>query len=201
MGKDAVQSNGIPLWIRVWLFITGVICTWDATFILFRPHSLPGGKYSLFWKPYSIYVAVDKRYGDLKDPFVYAQSLLNLVEVVMGFIALLLHVRNSRHTAAVALSVSLLTFWKTTLYMLQYTDLCGGGHYHSHNDAFTNFLYLWLPNGIWMVVPFLSVCRLWGRITRGTSEKRGDGGQMEEKSAVSGDVNGRPVQKAKKKMY
>ena len=43
--------NKLPMWTRVWLFLSAVICTWDATFIILRPHSLPGGKYHQFWKP------------------------------------------------------------------------------------------------------------------------------------------------------
>jgi len=162
-----MSDNSIPIWIRLWLLVSGLVCTWDGTFIMFRPHSLPGGKLSFIWKPYSLYVAVDKRYADLEDPFVYAQSLMNFAEVFLCFLVLILNVGNSRSTARLAFSVSLMTLWKTVLYMLQYTELCGGGKYHSHNDAFTNFLYLWLPNGIWITLPLLVVCSLWGRLSGG----------------------------------
>jgi len=154
-------TDGLPLWVRLWLLVSGLVCTWDATFILFRPHSLPGGKYHHLWKPYSIYVEVDKRYKDMGDPFVVAQSLMNLAEVVLCFVALTLPLfKAGRSTLLVTYSVSLMTLWKTVLYMLQYTELCGGGMYHSQNNAWTNFLYLWLPNGIWIFIPAAVCIRL-----------------------------------------
>jgi len=209
MGGEAETNYRIPLWTRLWFFATGIICTWDASFIIFRPHSLPGGKYSLFWKPYSIYVEVDKRYKDMTDPFVYAQSLMNYAEVVLGFAVLILNARNSKSTAALAFATSLMTLWKTVIYMLQYTDLCGGGHYHSHNDPLSNFLYLWLPNGIWITVPFLVVCSLWERISQGGTGRRsvvgdsaGGGDFFGEKNVSPADASSRSNQKnKKKKMY
>jgi len=173
-----MSDNSIPGWIRLWLLVSGLVCTWDGTFIIFRPHSLPGGKYHSIWKPYSKYISVDKRYGDMEDPFVYAQSLMNFVEIFFCFLVLVMNARNARSTATLAFSVSLMTMWKTVLYLVQYTELCGGGKYHSHNDPFTNFLYLWLPSGIWIILPLLVVGRLWGRLSGSSSgrqeEKAGD---------------------------
>jgi len=124
------------------------------------------------------------------------------VEVILGFIVLILNARNSPRTAALAFTVSLMTLWKTVLYCLQYTDLCGGGTYHSHNDAFTNFLYLWLPNGIWVVVPFLVVCRLWGRVSRGAQGgvlRESDEGSFDEENF--NEYGGKPFEiKLKKKV-
>ena len=61
---------------------------------------------------------------------------------------------------------SAMTFWKTVLYMLQYTDLCGGGEYNRQNDLFNTVLFLWIPNGIWILVPFIVIVVLWNRIIK-----------------------------------
>jgi len=189
-----MADNSIPVWVRLWLFVSGIVCTWDASFIVFRPHSLPGGKYSYLWKPYYLYIAVDKRYADLKDTFVYAQSLMNYAEVLLCFFTLIMNARNARSTATLAFTVNVMILWKTVLYMLQYTELCGGGAYHSHNDAFTTFLYLWLPNGIWITLPFLVVCRLWGRLSGSTA------GRLERSSEedIETSYNSGSAQKRKK---
>ena len=41
----------LPGWSLGWFYATALICTWDASFILLRPHSLPGGALFSFWKP------------------------------------------------------------------------------------------------------------------------------------------------------
>jgi len=188
---DVTPRNKLPLWTSVWLLVSAVVCTWDASFIILRPHSLPGGKYHSFWKPYAIYIEVDKRYKDMADPFVYAQSLMNYVEIFLCFLALILSARNAGSAAAVAVCESVMTSWKTVLYLLQYTELCGGGAYHAHNDALTSFLYLYLPSGIWIVLPVAVVARLWGRIAQGKGaggrRGRGENGPAEGAGRI-GDV-------------
>lgn len=53
--------------------------------------------------------------------------------------------------------VSALTFWKTVLYMLQYTELCNGSQRVAHLN-WNQFLFLFLlPNGIWIVFPFVFI--------------------------------------------
>ncbi len=42
---------GIPLWIKLWLLVSLPVVVWDATFILFRPQSLPGGELHHIWQP------------------------------------------------------------------------------------------------------------------------------------------------------
>lgn len=47
---SAQQNCGrLPGWILGWMYTNALICTWDASFIMFRPHSLPGGAYSWIW--------------------------------------------------------------------------------------------------------------------------------------------------------
>ena len=54
-----------------------------------------------------------------------------------------------------AFMVSTMTFAKTVLYFLLSTSLCGGEHYVNHNDWKTTILLYFLPNGIWIIIPFL----------------------------------------------
>lgn len=51
--------------------------------------------------------------------------------------------------------VSTMTFAKTVLYFLLSTSLCGEEHYISQNDWKTMILVYIIPNGIWIIVPFL----------------------------------------------
>lgn len=60
-----------PKWVTFWLFLSALICTWDAGFVLMRPRSMAGGDLSDVWYPYLLYVTVDRLYGDLNDRFVY----------------------------------------------------------------------------------------------------------------------------------
>ncbi|XP_033097600.1 uncharacterized protein LOC117101682 [Anneissia japonica] len=89
-GKRQETSNGLPGWIVAWLIITAIIQTWDASYILLRPHTSPGGKLNAFWRPYNLYRDIDLRYKDTEDSFGIAQSCLNLVEVLLALIVLYL---------------------------------------------------------------------------------------------------------------
>lgn len=53
-GKDKLQGSTrdharLAGWILAWFYATAVICTWDATFIMMRPYSLPGGSLASLW--------------------------------------------------------------------------------------------------------------------------------------------------------
>ena len=45
-----------------------------------------------------------------------------------------------------------MTFWKTVLYQVQYTELCGV-HLVAHLSWQSYTLLLLFPNGIWIVMP------------------------------------------------
>ena len=60
----------------------------------------------------------------------------------------------------VAFMVSTMTFSKTVFYFLVSSELCGGQHFVNHNDwKSAVFLYI-IPNGIWILVPFLCMVTL-----------------------------------------
>ncbi|XP_069130303.1 uncharacterized protein [Argopecten irradians] len=148
----------MPGWVLLWFYATAVICTWDASFIVFRPHSLPGGKLAYIWYLYKYYVTVDQRYPDLKDDFVFAQSLLNYAEVVLNIIAIIMHYRKSRHTVPLAFTVTVMTFWKTVLYFLMYVV---SDTYRKNNTVMEHIFLFVIPNGFWVAVPFFIMIKLW----------------------------------------
>ena len=49
MNSSALKKYQLPKWILNWFYVTVVVCIWDASFILCRPHSLPGGAWNKFW--------------------------------------------------------------------------------------------------------------------------------------------------------
>ncbi|KAJ8298438.1 hypothetical protein KUTeg_024969 [Tegillarca granosa] len=239
MGYD----NKLPGWILTWFYVTAVICTWDASFIMCRPHSLPGGSLAYIWYflvhvggvvlvhdgggddddddddydgddydggdddddddgddddddgddesdddtdvvvgvfcCYKYYVVVDQRYNDVTDAFVFAQSLLNYVEVLFNVITIGMHYWNARHTRMLAFTVTVMTFWKTVLYFLMFTEFCGAGHYRVGITLMQEIFIFAIPNGVWILVPFLALIKLWSMLVNPTV-------QVEEKNGFTG---------------
>uniref|UniRef100_A0A0B6ZC12 EXPERA domain-containing protein n=1 Tax=Arion vulgaris TaxID=1028688 RepID=A0A0B6ZC12_9EUPU len=160
--RDKMQLSG---WMLIWFYSTTVICTWDATFIMLRPHSLPGGSLATLWYLYKYYVTVDQRYMDTNDAFVYAQSLLNYAEVIFNIVTIIMHYHCSRHTSTIAFMVSVMTMWKTILYFLMFTELCTGGAYRAGNTAMQEFFLVVIPNIIWVIIPLYIMYVLWQKLT------------------------------------
>lgn len=160
--KSKLQLQG---WILIWFYVTAIVCTWDATFIMLRPHTLPGGSLAVFWYLYKYYVTVDQRYNDISDPFVFAQSLLNYGEVAFNIITIVMHYRCSRHTATTAFTVSVMTFWKTVLYFLMFSEFCTGGEYRQGNTVLQEIALVVIPNIIWVIMPLIVMYSLWEKLT------------------------------------
>lgn len=152
----------LPRWIVLWLAIAAVVVTWDALFVLNRPASMPGGALHFLWLPYARYIMVDHRYGDLHDPFVTAQSFINLVEVALGLLALRLHQQRRAGAVVLAYSVSLMTLAKTALYFLM--DAVAGFAQTRHNSLAMLIPYYLMTNGVWLVFPALVVASLGRRL-------------------------------------
>ncbi|XP_022326267.2 uncharacterized protein LOC111126142 [Crassostrea virginica] len=163
----------LPGWILGWMFTNAVTCTWDASFIMFRPQSLPGGAYAWVWYLYKYYVNIDKRYLDTSDPFVKAISLQNYVEVILSIVTIILHFLSSRHTRLMAYNVNIMTMWKTVTYFLMFTDVCGAGHWIGTDSSLTLVLLFYIPNGIWIGVPLLAMYQLWPSLLQGPDSAKG----------------------------
>ncbi|KAL4449560.1 hypothetical protein ABPG74_007383 [Tetrahymena malaccensis] len=154
----------VPLFVKIWLILSTLICTWDASFVLLRPRTLPGGDLHAFWKPYATYIQIDKLYGDMQDQFVVEQSVLNIYECVINIISLCLIFSNSQKKKLggtfMAILANAFTFWKTVLYF-QY----GFPHSLPIKNYFEYiFLYV-VPSSFWVIVPLLSCIAISKRIS------------------------------------
>jgi len=46
-----ITAPNLPFLVVLWLGITSVVCIVDASFVLLRPHTLPGGKWNYLFQP------------------------------------------------------------------------------------------------------------------------------------------------------
>ncbi|KAK6331390.1 hypothetical protein TWF730_004472 [Orbilia blumenaviensis] len=159
----------------LWLSISLPLVLWDFSYVMLRPHSMPGGKWHLPWKPYALYCEIDLVYGFKHyydgEGFNPAQSAMNFVEV-LAYCYYLHLVRSGGkggmllgadrvvgRTAGKAVVVGLVactaTFWKTVIYWL--VEVLGGYKHIAHNDLNTIFWFWVLPNGPWLVLPLYGI--------------------------------------------
>ena len=147
----------VPRFIKVWLLVSSLIVSWDCGFVLLRPATLPGGFLHAYWFPYAKYIEVDTLYKDLNDRFVYFQSCLNCIEILMSLTSLLILQKKGLKWqiigAFLAFTVSAFTFWKTFFYWL-YDEA-----FLNYNVPLGEFLGVFLiPNLVWLGMP---LCSLW----------------------------------------
>lgn len=95
--KSPVTSANSRKWthtpaaaLTVWLFVSVPLVLWDASYVLLRPHSMPGGRlHSPVFTPYALYGTIDYIYGwpafNARNGFTAAQTVMNLVETI-GYI-------------------------------------------------------------------------------------------------------------------
>jgi hypothetical protein len=57
-----------------------------------------------------------------------------------------------------------MTFWKTLFYFYAFSEVGGGAPYRVGNGLWEEFLLVVIPNGIWILLPFLAMAVLWPRI-------------------------------------
>ncbi|KAJ5636534.1 uncharacterized protein N7484_009847 [Penicillium longicatenatum] len=73
--------------LTLWLVFSVPLVIWDASYVLLRPHSMPGGRlHSPLWTPYALYGKIDYIYGwpafNARNGFTAAQTALNVVETL-----------------------------------------------------------------------------------------------------------------------
>ncbi|EWS75186.1 emopamil-binding protein (macronuclear) [Tetrahymena thermophila SB210] len=157
--------NFVPTFTKLWLFLSTVICIWDASFVLLRPRTFPGGDLHVFWKPYALYIEIDKLYSDLSDQFVFNQSILNLYECFINVVALCLLFSKCQKTQLggtfLAILVNAFTFWKTVLYFQYGLPHC------LPVKNYVEFIFLYIiPNGFWIFVPLINCISISKRISQ-----------------------------------
>jgi hypothetical protein len=173
-----------PKWVALWLTISTIICFWDALFVFNRESKLASFNNTI-WYPYKSYVKVDKLYGDVKNDFVWSQSVLNLLEVALNLQALnLLSSKKIKLASVFALIVCAMTCSKTILYHVM--EISCGGCNTKQNDWQTFIILYVFPNGVWIWVPMYA-CFVLGKAlsSDGTSEME-DSEEEEEEDQVRG---------------
>ncbi|KAI8638610.1 hypothetical protein BD408DRAFT_422822 [Parasitella parasitica] len=163
--QTVTNASKVPLWIRTWVLFSSLIVIWDFGYCFLRPLSMEGGSLNFLWKPYNLYAKIDYFYGlpayNSQDGFTGAQALMNVIETLLNFIYLgLLKNENVNVGQAnlIGFSAALMTLSKTVLYWLVEPF---SGYQHIGHNGMKDLILLWIvPNGLWIVVPSLIVCRL-----------------------------------------
>jgi hypothetical protein len=150
-----------PIWLRVWFWIQLIVIGFDCAFVLLRPHSFPDGALGWAFPVFHIYMQVDKIYGNIADPFGWAQSVMCLIEnAILAFAMFVLHPKDQLSPSAasvpqmgdfVALIATSMQFGKSIYrWLLDYSDNFGHVAHNSPKDFIT--LYA-IPNAIWLIGP------------------------------------------------
>jgi hypothetical protein len=111
----------VPKGILFWIFISNIIVSFDAFYVLNRPETMKDGKYYWLFQPYEYYYKYDTLYAQNSDRFVVIQSWLNACECIIAMFAVVFCLFGSRMMkgigAIVCLIVSVMVFWKTVIFV------------------------------------------------------------------------------------
>jgi len=171
------QADRLSMAAYLWFWINTFIVLWDAMYVLNRPHTMFTGDWGKFYLPYALYVTVDKGYGDLNNAFIKAQSLMNLVEIVLTWIGLYIYHRdvksgsNQRRGLVILLIVSSATLFKTVLYAMH--DYYHKPSYTWHNDWLYYIGIYIIPNYTWVVVPLMIIIHIGSKLASPAATTRG----------------------------
>ncbi|KAK4202157.1 hypothetical protein QBC40DRAFT_277061 [Triangularia verruculosa] len=153
---------------KLWLAISLPAVAWDFFYVIFRPHSMPGGSMHWpVWVPYALYGEVDHNYGwkqwNAGNGFTAAQSWMNLIETIMYLIYAAIwwsnkdpvtgQIKGRKAALAVlcAFASGVMTESKTVLYWLN--EACSDFENIRQNDLFRLVVLWMIPNGLWLVFP------------------------------------------------
>ncbi|KAK9458991.1 uncharacterized protein V1516DRAFT_680645 [Lipomyces oligophaga] len=147
-----------------WLLIGAILVVWDATYLLFRPLSFPGGSLHWIWSPYEVYMEIDYVYGlpafEDGNGFATGQAIINLFESTMNFIFVYTSLFSSNKSlrlagAFIGLTGAMSSFSKTVLYFL--TEYFSGWKYVGHNTTMDFYTLYILPSAPWIVFNLYAV--------------------------------------------
>lgn len=164
------MKNTIPKWILCWLVISITIVSWDVSFLLMRPNSLPGGELFFIWEvPYLKYISVDHSYADMDNAFIKGQALMSIIEIFIAVAALIINGRGNIPTAAVLIfSSTLLTSAKTLLIFL--VEIMSDFENIGHNQTSEIVNIYLIPNAIWVIIPLIISIYMARQLIRGCQE-------------------------------
>jgi hypothetical protein len=147
---------------------------------------MPGGKYHDFFFPYKAYGQIDHHYSreafEAGEGFPTAQMWMNLIELTLQMSAFFLFLcggKKSAYKAAfLAFSAQLMTLSKTMLYFA--CDIASNFKY-TNLSMFPEVIYLYyIPNGCWIVFPFLMVWTYGSAILNALAATTGNAKQHRE---------------------
>ncbi|KAK5969883.1 hypothetical protein GCK32_018429, partial [Trichostrongylus colubriformis] len=114
----------------------------------------------------NLYASVDVRYADEKDIVTCSTGRVMLIEIVMNVVAVVMSRRRSRHALLTAFTSSAFVFWKTLWFLSLYVlPPLGNRSYFNESSSYLDiFLIFWIPNGFWVVMPFIVMKSLWNKL-------------------------------------
>ncbi|CAI5442066.1 unnamed protein product [Caenorhabditis angaria] len=164
MSRPAV----LPLWVTIWLLASGVICLLDVIYTMFRPYtnSEKGFILNTLFYGWKLYSSVDVRYAKTNDIVTCSTGRVMLIEIALNFIAVFLAWKRSRHALLLAFTTSALVFWKTFWYLSLYiAPPAGNPPFFTNQYGYLGMtLIFWIPNGVWVVLPFCVMIALWNKL-------------------------------------
>jgi hypothetical protein len=148
----------------LWFIVSSVTVVIDLTFVLGRPATLQATTPPYVW--WVLYTKHDKRYGDMKDGWVVAQSWLNALEVAFQLIAVLASLLKINQFAnKLALVVSTMTLYKTVIYFL--IEYFEDYKFTKHNSEKDLMLMVVIPSGVWIVMSAIVALQSWAKLRLG----------------------------------
>ncbi|KPI87685.1 hypothetical protein ABL78_3223 [Leptomonas seymouri] len=200
-----MPQAGLPLLAAVWFCAVAPVVLVDGIFVLTRSvdatvaHPLSDVFPFNYWTLYSKY---DLRYAPNDDAFVVAQSWLNVVEVVLGLLAVMLSLCRAKNAAVkLGLLVATMTMYKTVLYFAM--DIAEGSKFTKHNTLFDLLSMVVIPSSWWIIIPAIIIKKCFNilALTNG-QERKGRANKSNEerqKNAVVAPPTNQPPQQTKKK--
>ncbi|KAL3994975.1 Emopamil binding family protein [Acanthocheilonema viteae] len=157
------RNLSMPRWIRIWLKISTVICSFDVAYTMLRPYTLRGNTLGTFYELWNIYSDVDLRYATTDDIVTMATGRLMIIEIILNIVALYLCRDHPRHAKLTAFLTNAFVFWKTLLYMTLFIAPPQGSVNYLAESAgiWKRFFIFWLPDLIWCFVPLAVLIHLW----------------------------------------
>lgn len=177
-----MKREGLHAWVIVWMCLSMTIVVYDVAFVLLRPLSMPGGELAFLWGMYEQYISVDRTYGDLDNPFVPAQALMSIMEIMLGVAGLIMSSKGRTTLALILVFTSVsLTGAKTMLILM--IELVGGFSQTAHSGWFDVLTIFILPNMVWVICPILVALSTGRRLLQHSAENQ-EKGMTAAKTAV-----------------
>ena len=152
---------GLSAFTIFWFLMSFVTVCIDAAFVLGRPGTLTTDQ--LPFTMWQLYAQHDRRYGDMKDAFVIAQSYVNFIEVGLQLLAVILHFTGARSAAlCIAIAVSMATCLKTVLYGLM--EEFDGHKFTKHNSTVDLWTMVIIPSSFWVMIPIYVIINCMGKL-------------------------------------